>query len=151
MDKSVEEVQNQTMARPLSYTTTGDAAAQIGAVPAKAAIAMRTFFRLAAAWQLSTDEARIRLGQPARATFFQWKGGRIGRLSHDVVSRISWLLGIWKALQILFADATRADAWLRQPNELLGGQTALQRMLAGDVGDLAAVRSVLDAARGGGQ
>jgi hypothetical protein len=139
------------MAQPLRHGSTVDAAARIGESPAKVAIALRAFFRLADAWQLSTDEARMLLGQPARATFFQWKAGRCGRLSHDVVRRISWLLGIWKALQILFSDAGRADAWIRSENALLGGQSALQRMLAGDVSDLAAVRAVLDAARGGGQ
>ena len=139
------------MARPLMHASTAEAAARIGETPAKAAIALRAFFRMAAAWQLSTDEARALLGQPARATFFQWKNGRFARLSHDVVRRISWLLGIWKALQILFPEPERADAWIRSGNALLGGQSALQRMLAGDVSDLAAVRAVLDAARGGGQ
>lgn len=117
---------------------------------AKIATALRGFFRLADAWALTADEARTLLGQPARATFFQWKAGQVGRLPYDTIRRISWLFGIWKALQILFAVPERADAWLRRPNALLGGQTALERMLAGDVTDLAAVRQLLDAARGGG-
>ena len=139
------------MAIPLTWSSTQESAARIGETPAKVAIALRAFFKLADAWQLSTDQARTLLGQPARATFFQWKNGRFGRLSHDVIRRISWLLGIWKALQILFAEPERADAWIQQPNDLLGGHSPLQRMLAGDVSDLAAVRGVLDAARGGGQ
>ncbi|MEO6593337.1 MAG: MbcA/ParS/Xre antitoxin family protein [Planctomycetota bacterium] len=118
--------------------------------PGKIAIAMSAFFRLADAWQLSADEARTLLGQPARATFFQWKAGQVGRVPYDTIRRISWLLGIWKALQILFPVAERADAWVRRQNSLLGGQSALQRMLAGDVTDLAEVRSMLDYARGGG-
>jgi hypothetical protein len=113
-------------------------------------IALSAFFRLAEAWQLTADEARNLLGQPARATFFQWKSGTVGRVPLDTVRRISWLLGIWKALQILFPVPERADTWLRQPNRLLGGQSALQRMLAGDVSDLAEVRNLLDFARGGG-
>lgn len=117
---------------------------------AKIATALRGFFRLADAWALTADEARTLLGQPARATFFQWKAGQVGRVPYDTIRRISWLFGIWKALQILFAVPERADAWLRQPNALLGGRTALERMLAGDVTDLAAVRELLDYARGGG-
>ncbi|MCU0865841.1 MAG: MbcA/ParS/Xre antitoxin family protein [Planctomycetes bacterium] len=137
------------MARPLTHASTADAAALIAETPAKVAIALRAFFKLADAWQLSTDEARKLLGEPGRATFFQWKAGRFGRMSKDVVRRISWLLGIWKALQILFPQVERADAWIRRPNAAFGGQSALQRMLAGDVTDLAEVRAVLDAARGG--
>ena len=138
------------MARPLTHASTADAAALIAETPAKVAIALRAFFKLADAWQLSTDEARKLLGEPGRATFFQWKAGRFGRMSKDVVRRISWLLGIWKALQILFPEAARADAWVRSSNALLGGQSALQRMLAGDVSDLAEVRTLLDHVRGGG-
>lgn len=138
------------MARALPNASTADAAERIAATPAKIAIALRAFFRIAEAWQLSIDEGRTLLGQPGRATFFQWKAGRIGRVPHDVVRRISWLLGIWKAVQILLPQSERADAWMRRPNDLLGGQSALERMLGGDVSDLAEVRAVLDHARGGG-
>lgn len=138
------------MARPRLLPSASAAAEPIGATPAKAAITLRAFFRIAAAWGLAADEGRVLLGMPARATYFQWKGGRVARVPHDVIQRISWLLGIWKALQILFPQAERADAWIRRPNALLGGQSALQRMLRGDVTDLAEVRHLLDYARGGG-
>ena len=138
------------MARPLSIVSATVAAEQIAALPAKATVALRAFFALAGHWQLSSEEGRVLLGQPARATYFQWKGGRVARVPHDVIRRISWLLGIWKALQILFPEPVRADAWIRRPNDLLGGQSALERMLAGDVSDLAEVRALLDHARGGG-
>jgi hypothetical protein len=118
--------------------------------PEKVAIAVAAFFRLAAAWQLSADQARTLLGCPSRAIFFQWKAGKVNRVPFDTVRRISWLLGIYKALQILFPQPDRADAWVHKPNALLGGQSALERMLAGDVTDLAAVRTLLDQARGGG-
>ena len=68
---------------------------------------------------------------------------------HDTLQRISYLLGIHKALQILYSDPALADSWIRRPNAAFGGQSALERMLAGDVSDLAAVRAHLDAARGG--
>lgn len=110
---------------------------------------MRAFFRAMDAWGVGAEEARTLLGRPGRATFFQWKKGEVRRVSHDTLCRVSYVLGIWKALQILFQEPARADAWLRKPNDLLGGQSALERMLAGDVTDLAAVRDLLDAARGG--
>jgi hypothetical protein len=92
----------------------------------------------------------VLLGRPSRATLFNWKAGEVRRLSHDTLCRVSYVLGIWKALQILFPTPERADAWVRKRNALLHGQSPLQRMLAGDVTDLAAVRAVLDAARGDG-
>ena len=114
------------------------------------AAALRAFFRLVELWGLSMEQARVLLGQPSRATLYNWKAGRLRALPHDALRRISYLLGIYKALQILYSDPGLADRWIRQPNAAFGGQSALERMLAGDVADLAAVRAHLDAARGGG-
>lgn len=111
---------------------------------------MRGFFRLAGLWGLGMEEARVLLGQPSRARFYNWKAGKVRGLPHDTLQRISYLLGIHKALQILYSDPALADAWVRRPNAAFGGQSALERMLAGDVADLAAVRAHLDGARGGG-
>jgi hypothetical protein len=111
--------------------------------------ALRAFFGLVELWGLTMDEARVLLGQPSRARLYNWKAGRARGLPHDTVQRISYLLGIHKALQILYADPRMADGWIKRPNAAFGGQSALGRMLAGDVSDLAAVRAHLDAARGG--
>lgn len=120
-------------------------------VSAQAAEAgMRAFFRIMAAWEVDNETARVLLGRPSRATFFHWKKGRVRGLSHDTLCRISYVLGIYKALHVLFRDPGQADAWVRRKNDLLGGQSALERMRAGDVTDLAAVRHLLDAVRGGG-
>jgi hypothetical protein len=120
------------------------------AAPERDAVALRSFFRLVELWGLTMEQARVLLGRPARATLYNWKAGRARALPHDVLRRISYLLGIYKALQILYGDPAMADAWLKRPNEAFGGQSALERMLAGDLVDLAAVRAHLDAARGGG-
>jgi Protein of unknown function (DUF2384) len=111
--------------------------------------AVRAFFRLAGLWGLTMEQARVLLGRPARATLYNWKAGRLRALPHDTLQRISYLLGIHKALQILYSDPALADAWIQRPNAAFGGQSALERMLAGDITDLAAVRAHLDAARGG--
>jgi hypothetical protein len=116
--------------------------------PARDAVALRAFFRLAELWGLSMEQARVLLGRPARATLYNWKAGRAKSLPHDTLQRISYLLGIYKALQILYQDPALADAWLARPNQAFGGQSAIERMLAGDVTDLAAVRAHVDAARG---
>jgi hypothetical protein len=113
------------------------------------AAAVRAFFRLVVLWGLTMEQARLLLGRPSRATLYNWKAGKVRTLPHDTLQRISYLLGIYKALQILYRDPQLADAWIRRPNAAFCGQSALARMLAGDVTDLAAVRAHLDAARGG--
>jgi hypothetical protein len=113
--------------------------------------ALRTFFRIADAWQLSGDEARTLLGSPPRSTFYAWKKAGQGQLDRDTLERVSYVLGIYKALQILLPDPAVADAWVRKPNTapLFAGQPALQRMLSGNVSDLYVVRQYLDGWRGG--
>ena len=117
---------------------------------AHAAPALRAFFNIAEHWDLSTAEQRVLLGNPPSSTFFKWKKERKGPLPRDVLERISYVLGIYKALQILLPDAARADAWVRQPNSAtaFGGRSALERMLGGNVSDLYVVRQYLDAQRG---
>lgn len=112
--------------------------------------ALRSFFRLAEHWDLRVAEQRKLLGDPPESTFYKWKRERDGALSRDTLERISYLLGIWKSLQILFPDPAQADAWLRKPNTgaPFGGQPALARMLSGNVADLYVVRQYLDAQRG---
>ncbi|HET9643092.1 MAG TPA: MbcA/ParS/Xre antitoxin family protein [Burkholderiaceae bacterium] len=113
---------------------------------------LRAFERIAEKWRLSVDEQLCLLGDPPRSTYFSWRKHPQGaKLSRDTLERLSYLLGIYKALQILLPDAARADAWVRQPNGAppFGGRSALERMLAGNVADLHLVRSYLDSARGG--
>ena len=113
--------------------------------------ALRTFFTIAEAWGLGAQEARVLLGSPPESTFYKWKAGQVGAVSRDVLERVSYVLGIYKALQILLPDARAADAWLRQPNTAapFGGRPALDRLLSGNVSDLYLVRQYLDAERGG--
>jgi hypothetical protein len=118
-----------------------------------AAAGLRAFSRIAEAWGLSVDEQLCLLGQPPRSTFFAWrKQPEKAALPRDTLERLSNLLGIYKALQILLPEPDAADAWVRRPNSAapFGGRSALQRMLAGNVSDLNLVRRYLDGVRGGG-
>ncbi len=118
---------------------------------AKAAgAALRTFFRIADAWGLSIAEQTTLLGV-ARTTLYQWKQGKVGPLDRHLLERLSHLFGIYSSLQILFPVAARADEWLRKSNSapMLGADSALVRMLGGQVSDLFVVRQYLDAQRGG--
>ncbi len=117
---------------------------------AAAQAALRSFWRLADAWQLSTAEQTSLLGV-ARTTLYQWKQGKVGPLDRHVLERLSYLFGIYAALQMLLPVPERANAWIRQPNSapFLAGRSALDRMLGGQVADLYVVRQYLDAERGG--
>jgi hypothetical protein len=117
---------------------------------ASAQAALRTFWRLADAWKLDIAEQTTLLGV-GRTTLYQWKQGKVGPLDRHVLERLSYLFGIYAALQILLPVAQQADEWVRKPNTapLFGGRSALDRMLGGQVADLYVVRHYLDAQRGG--
>lgn len=128
------------------------AATSPGCVPDElAGPGLRTFFNIAQRWGLDTRQEQTLLGSPARSTFFRWKRGDIGIVPHDLIERLSYLLGIYKALQVLLPVPERADAWVQRPNTapLFRGQTPLEHMLGGQVADLYRVRQYLDAERGG--
>jgi hypothetical protein len=120
------------------------------ATPEAAAAALRTFWKLADAWELGAGEQATLLGV-GRTTLYQWKQGKVGTLDRHQLERLSYLFGIYAALQILFPLARRANEWLRKPNAapVFGGRSALERMLGGQVADLFVVRQYLDAQRGG--
>jgi hypothetical protein len=113
--------------------------------------ALRTFFRIAAAWSLSVNEQRGLLGWPAASTFHKYKGGDFGTLSFDTLTRISLIIGIYKSLQVLYPEPAFADRWVRLPNshETFGGHPALALMVDGGIDGLYRVRRLLDGRRGG--
>jgi hypothetical protein len=109
---------------------------------------IEAFQGIAELWQLTTEDQLLLLGSPGRSTFFKWKkeGGSIPR---DSVERVSHLLAIHKALEILLPDAAAADGWVRRPNQFFSGQSALDVMRGGQVMDIYRVRQYVDAQRGG--
>ena len=119
--------------------------------PDKAGAAFSAFVRIADLWQLGIDQQLVLLGQPARSTYYRWKKEGAEQLPRDTLERLSYVLGIYKALQILFPDPARADDWLWRPNDapIFGGRPAMERMLSGAVADLYVIREYLDAQLGG--
>ncbi|MGZ5048829.1 MAG: MbcA/ParS/Xre antitoxin family protein [Usitatibacter sp.] len=111
---------------------------------------LRAFFNIAEAWKLTAREAMTLLGLRSRSTYHVWREGESGALSRDTLERISYVLGIYKALQMLLPSDEAADAWIRKPNAapLFGGRSAIERMLSGNVADLYEVRRYLDGQRG---
>jgi len=101
-------------------------------------------------WDLSIAEQLKLLGIASRSTYFKWRRMHEPRLPRDTLERLSYLLGIYKSLQILLPEAHAADEWVRKPNTAapFEGRSALDRMLSGQVADLYVVRQYLDAERG---
>ena len=113
--------------------------------------ALRTFFNIAAAWQLTVQEQRALLGWPAASTFHKYKAGDHGALTFDTLTRLSLVIGIYKSLQLLYPEPAFADRWPRMPNShaLFGGRPALTLMTDGGIDGLFRVRRLLDSRRGG--
>lgn len=111
------------------------------------AAGLRTFFKLAEEWHLTDAEQLILLGMPAGFELKAMRDGEIASANADTLERISYLLGIYKAIHTLLQDPARARDWLRAPNEapLFRGTSALDRMLSGEITDLASVRAYLNA------
>lgn len=115
----------------------------------KNAIALKAFFGITHKWKLAPDQERTLLGTTP-ATFYRWKKNKDGSLTQDTLERISYVLGIYKALRILLPSENAANKWIKKPNKapLFGGKSALDKLLVGRVIDLADVRRYLDAERG---
>lgn len=76
--------------------------------------------------------------------------GRLkGRVSRDGAARLSNLMGVHKALRIIFSEAQRGYAWIKAGNAAFAGSSALDVMLGGELTDIMRVRRYLDATRGG--
>lgn len=111
---------------------------------------LRTFFNVAEAWELSTVDQRKLLGGISRSTISNWKAGAAVTLSRDQLERVSLVLGIYKALRLLFVDGDGVKRWLKAPNDdyAFVGLSPIERMLRGGIADLYAVRRYLDVWRG---
>ena len=112
--------------------------------------AIPAFFKLIEAWQVRDEAARQLLGGVSNGVYYQLKRDRKKTLEQDKLTRISLLLGIFKALNILYSRKL-ADSWINLPNSnpMFEGDAPLAYMIRGGVPALVRVRQLLDARRGG--
>jgi hypothetical protein len=113
---------------------------------AEAGAMFRAVLNLFRRWTVTDTEAAILLDLPAR-TFARWKVVGPGRLGRDGKARLSNLMGIHKALRLIFREPERGYRWIKAPNPAFGGRSALDVMLGGELTDLMRVRRYLDAER----
>lgn len=124
------------------------------ATPDKALLAeaaLQAFFGITEDWALDSRQQNILLGNLPKSTFYHLRKNKKGLVSDDILERISYIMGIQKALIILEGnDAQAIRRWLHATNNapLFNGNSALHKMLSGHVSDLYEVRRFLDAWRG---
>ena len=109
-------------------------------------------FNIFSQWRLADAQQMTLLGLSHGKTLYNWKSQpEKAKLTRDLLERASYILGIYKSLQILLPDQALAEQWLSTSNDdpLFNGTTPLRRLLAGQVVDLAVVRNFLDAEQGG--
>lgn len=109
-------------------------------------VALKMFFSITDKWQLNNQQKMKLLGLENAATFFNYKKYNKGKLNKDKLERISYIVGIYKALQILLPNT--ANDWINKENTLFNGLKPLDIMLSGNVSDLYIIRKYLDAERG---
>lgn len=114
----------------------------------EAAAMFRAALNLFGKWELTDEQAATLLDMPVRS-FRRWKAEGPGRISRDGCARLSNLMGIHKALRIIFTEPQRGYAWIRIGNSAFAGASALDVMLGGELTDIMRVRRYLDATRGG--
>jgi hypothetical protein len=112
--------------------------------------AVRTFFNIMARWSVRDEDARMLLGGMSNGPFYQMKKNRERMLDTDRLTRISYLIGIFKALNVLYSEKL-ADRWVQLPNSnpIFNGQTPLAYLMKGGIPAMQTVRRLLDARRGG--
>ena len=112
--------------------------------------ALRAFFNIMARWQVRDEDARALLGSVSNGPFYEMKKNPERVLDPDRLLRLSYVIGIFKALNLLYSS-TLAEAWMTRPNSnaIFAGQTPLAYLVAGGLPAMQVVRRLLDARRAG--
>jgi hypothetical protein len=112
--------------------------------------ALKAFFNIMSRWKVRDEDARALLGGVSNGRFYDMKRNPDRLLETDRLTRISYLIGIFKALRILHTEPL-ADEWVHLPNNhpVFAGRTPLAYMMRGGLQAMPTVRRLLDARRAG--
>lgn len=113
-------------------------------------VALRAFFNITELWGCSTAQRQKLLGDVSRTTIAKYARIPEVLLSRDTLERISYIMGIYKALRVIYPTEALAARWIKQPNTAVpfAGASALEFMTRGSLLHLAETRRYLDAQRG---
>ncbi len=144
------------MAQSVHYPATRyrpDAPPDLASPAARARLsgpALKAFFNIMARWKVRDEDARALLGGVTNGPFYDMKRDPERLVETDRLTRISYLIGMFKALHILHAPRL-ADEWvhLLNRNVIFAGQTPLAYMMRGGLPAMQTVRRLLDARRSG--
>lgn len=116
----------------------------------KGRIALKGFFRVTEEWSCTTEERSRLLGGPSRTTLYNYAKLKPVKLSRDTMERISYILGIYKALQLLYPTHERANRRIRLKTSDIPfcGKSAMEFMTQGSMMNLMLTRQYFDAKRG---
>ena len=112
--------------------------------------ALKAFFNIMARWKVRDEDARALLGGVSNGPFYEMKRNPERVIDADRLTRISYLIGMFKALRILHSTRL-ADEWVHLPNRnpIFAGQTPLAYMIRGGLPAMQTVRRLVDARRAG--
>jgi len=144
------------MAQVLRYPTTRyrmEAPPDLGARAERerlSAPALEAFFNIMARWNVRDEDARALLGGVSNGPYYEMKRDPDRVLDADRLTRVSYLVGIFKALHILHSRDL-ADQWVHLPNRnpIFAGQTPLAYLIRGGLPAMQTVRRLVDARRAG--
>lgn len=114
------------------------------------AVAWKSLKNLTEKFDFKPKEVMTLMGEIPKASYYAGINQHKGKLNRDQLDRISYLLGIYKSLRILFDDSQQAMGWVNRQNTLppFNGMTPKEYMLEGSMIRLSEVRRFLDFWRG---
>ena len=109
---------------------------------AQAGAGLRTFARIVEKWKLPSADAMALLGVDSRSTYYELlKRARASKevkgLSKDQLDRLSYLLGIYEAIRVLFPHSEESrNEWVSRANSasLFGGKSPVEVMRSSMIG-----------------
>lgn len=108
----------------------------------QAGAGLRAFARIVDKWRLPVVDAMALIGIESRSSYYDLlkrarKSREVKGLNHDQLDRLSYLLGIYEAIRVLFphSEETR-DQWITRTNgaSIFGGRAPLEIMRANMIG-----------------
>ena len=113
-------------------------------------VALKGFFNICREWGCTQEEMMQLLGGVSRTTLSKYQKLPQVKLSRDTLERISYVMGIYKSLRVMYPTAERANRRIRLTTTEIpfSGTSAMDFMVRGSMKHLMQTRRYFDAKRG---